>query len=53
MTRRCLSHEKLPVLTYVEFFPLILRKIDKNRKVLLKDTQKQQGKRDTGNSFVR
>jgi len=53
MTRRCLSHENLPVLTYVEFFPLILDKMDKTRNVLLTDTQKQQGKPDTGNSFVR
>jgi len=41
MTRRCLSHENLPVLTYVEFFPLILGKMDKTRKVLLKDTQEE------------
>jgi hypothetical protein len=52
-TRRCLSHETLPVLPYVELFPLILGKIEKTRKVLLKCTQKQQGKRDTVNSFVR
>jgi hypothetical protein len=53
MTRRYLSHEDLPVFTYVEIFPLILGKIDKTRKVSLKDTQKQQRKRDTGNNFVR